>query len=84
MEHTTLDAIAIGGAGARTLKLVDHLQQTFGIPVIGSDAELFWNIGCEPNIPFSAGCLVTNYCLSYQPLTRGHCPVTVSLSMRLK
>lgn len=40
-EAPDLDAIAISGAGARTLSVVDDLRQRTGKPVFGSDTALY-------------------------------------------
>lgn len=40
-EIPGLDAIVVSGAGARTLNLVDELQQRTGKPVFGSDTALY-------------------------------------------
>ena len=57
VRFADLEAIAISGAGSRTLNLVADLHKEFGIPIIGSDTALYWKIGRALNLPLTAGCL---------------------------
>ena len=52
-----LEAIAISGAGARTLSLVKPLMEEASIPVIGSDTALYWAIAFKLGLPAQLGCL---------------------------
>jgi maleate cis-trans isomerase len=52
-----LEAIAISGAGARTLSLVKPLMEEASIPVIGSDTALYWAIASRLGLPAQLGCL---------------------------
>ena len=56
-----LEAIAISGAGARTLSFAGDLEAEIGRPVVGSDSALYWAIAkacpveLEPGLPGKLG-----------------------------
>ena len=56
------EAIAISGAGSRTLSLIRALEAKIGRPVLGSDTALYWaaakNAGVELK-PGILGCLTS-------------------------
>jgi len=42
-----LEAVAISGAGARTVGFLAELEREISVPIVGSDSGLYWAIGHE-------------------------------------
>ena len=51
------EAIAISGAGSRTLNLIHTLEAETGRPVFGSDTALYWAITKRAGIRLKTGCI---------------------------
>ena len=56
-EAPDVQAIAISGAGARTLALIPALEAAVGRPVFGSDTALYWAIAKTAGIALNPGVL---------------------------
>lgn len=56
-DHPQIEAIAISGAGSRTLSLIGALEAEIGRPVFGSDTALYWAIAKTVHIDLKPGIL---------------------------
>ena len=52
-----VEAIVVTGAGCRTNQYITELEETAGMPVIGSDTAVFWAAAKAANIPLKSGAL---------------------------
>ncbi|MCP5080940.1 MAG: hypothetical protein GY948_04505 [Alphaproteobacteria bacterium] len=51
------EAIVVTGAGCRTNLIIEHLEHTAGLPVIGADTALFWAAAKRAGVSLKPGAL---------------------------